>query len=267
MLCEFISCYRLLHFSFPDFQAAIPFKPYPPRPETCLSFYPRDTEKTDYPDTGKTVSSCRSVVFGQHSMVTNRYVGRDFLVIQVVFKPFGLFRLTGIPAQVFTNNYVDAETVFPKELRRLNERLSSTNDKGEMIALVEDYLELLVKQIKKIPHPLDTVSQILLQGSDKFSLDYLARESCLSTRQFERKFIERVGINPKYFSRIVRFDKVFRMKNALPETDWLTLALQSGYYDYQHLVKDYQEFTRYSPTQFYQQDTQAPERHFGIAET
>ncbi|MBK6977814.1 MAG: AraC family transcriptional regulator [Cytophagaceae bacterium] len=60
--------------------------------------------------------------------------------------------------------------------------------------------------------------------------------------------------------------RAFRLKNAFPDKDWLSIALECGYYDYQHLVKDYKEFTGMSPAAFYFQDTQSPERAFGIVE-
>lgn len=263
----FVRLYRVLRFSFPGSFEEIPFKPYPPRPETCLSFYPRDTETVEYTNGGKIVSHCRAALYGKQSIVTNRYVGRDFLLIQVVFQPFGFYRLSGIPAHEFTNDYVDAETVFSKEMRLVNNRLSSTDDIREMIKVVEDFLENLATGAKKASHPIDTVSHLMLNNPEKFSLDYLAKESFLSPKQFERKFLERVGINPKYFARIVRFDKAFRLKNAHPGKNWFSIAIESGYYDYQHLTKDYKEFTNFSPSAFYAQDTRAPERHFGITET
>jgi AraC-like DNA-binding protein len=71
---------------------------------------------------------------------------------------------------------------------------------------------------------------------------------------------------PKQFLQISRFDKAFRMKNRFPGRDWLSVALHCGYYDYQHLVKDYKEFTGYTPTQFFAIDNHAPERILGDVE-
>jgi AraC-like DNA-binding protein len=57
------------------------------------------------------------------------------------------------------------------------------------------------------------------------------------------------------------------MKNRYPDKDWLSIAIHCGYYDYQHLVKDYKEFTGYTPPQFFSIDNGSPERAFGDAET
>jgi AraC-like DNA-binding protein len=76
-----------------------------------------------------------------------------------------------------------------------------------------------------------------------------------------------MGVSPKVYSRIIRFDQAVKIKNAYPEQDWLSIGLQSGYYDYQHMVKDFKEFTGLTPIQFYLLDSHAPERKFGKKET
>jgi transcriptional regulator GlxA family with amidase domain len=101
---------------------------------------------------------------------------------------------------------------------------------------------------------------------EQYSLDGFLYASCLSHRQFDRLFKERVGIPPKQFLQIIRFDRAFRLKNRYPDMDWLSVAIACGYHDYQHLAKDYKEFTGYSPRQFFEIDNQAPERAFGDAE-
>lgn len=263
-LQEYVRLYRLVRFLFFD-SNIIPFKPYPPRPEHCLSFYPHDTETIEYVNQPAKISKIRSALVGQHSVVTNRHVGKDFIVIQVIFQPGALFRLTGIPAYELTNTYLDAEAIFAKDIREVNERLNSVDDHIEMIQIIETFICQLIAKTKKEYHSVDRIGNLMLQNVENTSLDWLAKESCLSSKQFERKFNERLGINPKYFARIVKFDKAFRMKNRYPNLDWLSIAIDCGYYDYQHLAKSYKEFTGHSPSAFHHLDT--PEHNFGLSET
>ena len=121
-LQEFIRVYRIVHFVF-DSKATLPFKAYPPRAEHCLSFYPKDTETVSYTKSATKISNLKSVLMGQQSEITNRYVGNDFLVLQIDFRPGALFRITGIPSYELTNSYIDAETIFPKEIKNINEQL------------------------------------------------------------------------------------------------------------------------------------------------
>lgn len=138
---------------------------------------------------------------------------------------------------------------------------------NEMVVVVELFLLKQINRGVKEFHRLDHVSNRILQSNENLNIEWLAKESCLSLRQYERKFIERMGISPRYFNKIVRFENAFRMKNKHPHLDWLTIAIQCGYYDYQHLVKDYKKFTNQTPTEFHLLDSSSPERKFGESDT
>lgn len=265
-LAGIVRVYRVVQFEFKGI-TNLPFKPYPPRPEHCLSFYPRDTETVEYVNSGKKINNLKAVLMGQQDEVSNRYVGRDFLVFQVVFRPGALYRLTGIPSWELNNSYIDAGTVFHKEVKEVNDKLNDAAGYAEMLAVVENFLLKQVTRSKKEYHRLDDVSNIILNTSANISIEWLAKESCLSLRQYERKFRERMGISPRYFSKIARFENAFRLKNTSPQLDWLSIAIQCGYHDYQHLAKDYKTFTNETPTGFHLLDNAAPERKFGVSDT
>ncbi|TGE23916.1 AraC family transcriptional regulator [Hymenobacter aquaticus] len=264
-LRDYVRVIQVIHFVFPA-GAVLPFKAYPPRPEQCLAFYPRDAEAVAYAGGAARQQRPRAALIGQHAVVSNRYVGREFLALQVVLQPGALHRLTGIPQPELTNTFVDAEAVWPTELRCLNERLSSTESPAEMLTHIEAFLLERARRVRRAAHPADAVARLLLQPQAPASLDALADQACLSARQLDRKFTEHMGVGPRLYARIARFDRAFRLKNSHPQLDWLSIALACGYYDHQHLAKDYRAFTGQSPGDFYRQDTQAPERHFGLLE-
>lgn len=266
LLSELVRTYRLVQFEFKG-NVTLPCKAYPPRAEHCLSFYPRDLENVEYAGSGRKVGNLRAVLFGQQTEVSNRFVGNNFLLFQIVFKPGGLFRLTGVPSHEFNNSYLDAEIVFSKDIKSINEKLYECIHDNEMVAIVESFLlkELTRKSIAL--HRMDSVNAGLFTTSSLPTVDAMAASTYLSTRQFERLFKERMGVSPKYYLKVLRFENIFRMKNTLPHLDWLSLAIHNGYYDYQHLVKDYKSFTQKTPTEFHQIDLSAPEREFGVADT
>ncbi|MCY7352626.1 MAG: AraC family transcriptional regulator [Cytophagaceae bacterium] len=221
VLREYVRQLQIIGCEFPATMPVLPVKAYWPRAENCLSFFPKDPEKVEYGFDGKPVESTRSRVYGQHSIVTNRHVGRDFMVFQVQFQPGALFRLTGIPSYELTNTFVDAEDVFSTEIRLVNERLSYTRHYTEMIGIVENFLLYLVRKSKKRELPIDKVSRFLLHNPGMVSLDWpgldwLADQACLSQRQFYRQFVEREGVSPKLYARIARFENAMKLKNAQP---------------------------------------------------
>jgi AraC-like DNA-binding protein len=264
-LRDYVKNIGIVHFVFTG-KESIPVKAFSPRPGDSIEFYLKDPEYVTYPGEEKTKRPTAAIL-GQHTLVIDRYVGSEFLFLGISFQPGALFRLTGIPSYKLADTYIDADTVFSKEVRIITEQLKNAGSYTELITLAESFVVTLINRSKKDVHGIDRAAKMLLSDTGHISMDWLAKETCLSSRQFERKFKERMGVSPSLLSRIARFDKAFKMKNAHPEWDWLSIAVQSGYYDYQHLVRDYKDFTGHTPTSFFNLDNHAPERIFGLQET
>jgi AraC-like DNA-binding protein len=258
---ELIRLFRIIHLNL-DERAGEQVKAYPPRPEHVLSFFPKSMETANYD--GQNKSMLRSVLTGQHGKPFNRTIRNEFLCLQIVFQPCGLFRITGISSHELNNQYLDAELIFGKQMECVNDQLFHAASYHEILLIANAFSKTL--KPKKSSTAMDQAGNHLLHHDGNSSLDWLAKESSLSIKQFERNFRQRTGITPKIFSRIARFDKAFRMKNDHPEMDWLSIAVACGYYDYQHLAKDYKDFTSLTPPAFHLIDAKSPERLFGLHE-
>lgn len=263
-LKEYIKEYRLRHFICrPDDNLS--FKPFPPRPEQSLVFYPRGMETTENTYSGLKVQRPKVVVSGQFTQRINRYLSfPEFMMLEVDLQPGALHRLTGIPSKEIANTDIDAETVFPAEIRRVSERLTSTDSYPAMIAMVDAFFLHLVQKQKRMFLAIDEVLTRIPHQNKSYSVDAVAKHAYLSPRQLERKFDERVGISPKTFLRICRFNQSYWMRLKQPGLDWLSIALECGYNDYQHLVKDYKEFADTTPTNFFREEVKAPGRVLGL---
>ena len=262
-LTEFIRKYQIIRWQY-DAYSIPPNKLLAPRPEHSLAFYIRDLQSYSFLDSTKKEIYPKSIVSGIHTDTLIRDCGHDFWALKIIFQPCALYRITGIPMHELVNNFADAEAIFGKEVNLIYERLNGSDNLTEMISQIELYLRKVISRKVKSIHPIDFVCQRILTQEESQNLDIFANQSYLSTRQFIRKFEERTGISPKLFDRIVRFDKAYRLKNNRPDLDWLTISLNNGYYDYQHLSKDYKDFTGHTPVSYYEIDKKAPERDFGL---
>ncbi len=261
-ISDLVRCFRICHFTF-DQTITIPGKVYPPKPEMVLHFFLRDAWAIEQ-ESGRKEYQPPITLTGQRTFVRNQYNGRDFINFQVVFQPTALFRLTGIPADALTDQILDAEDIFPKSIRYTFEQLQKARSYSQLLLIGESFVKVLLHSITKDIHPIDAVAKQMLQTAGNVSLDWLAQEACLCTKQFKRKFNERTGVNPKLYTRIIRFNKAFNLKNRYPDHDWLSIAVQCGYYDYQHLVKDYRDFTGLTPIAFHQLEKSSPEYILGL---
>jgi AraC-like DNA-binding protein len=187
------------------------------------------------------------------------------LAIKISLQPGVLFCLTGIPSYELTNSYIDAEVLWGSEVRMVCEKLANAEDLRTRLNILEQFLQNLLKgRLRRNLHPVDKAGRYILSQEGAASVDWLADQSCLSRRQFIRKFEERQGINPKMFERMARFERAYLMKNRYPLADWLSIAIACGYYDYQHMVKDYKKFTNYTPPSLFELERNYPYYNFRL---
>ena len=87
----------------------------------------------------------------------------------------------------------------------------------------------------------------LQADSGPIDIESLARQSHLSDRQFRRRFEAAVGVGPKRFSRLIRFQRVFGQRHEEDAQAWSQVALDCGYYDQAHFNRDFRAFTGVRP--------------------
>ncbi len=264
-LREYIYRYRLRHFQF-DKSSPPSLKPFPPRPEQCLVFYPRGAESIEYTSSGLRVQRSRSILSGQFTERINRIITtNEFLMISVEFRPGALYRLTGINFAEMANRSEDAEAVLGSAIGKVNNRLSGATSYDEMIGIVEAYLMLLSNKSTRPLIAADSALNALMDSGEIVSVDRLSKNAYLSARQLERKIMERVGVCPKTFLKLSRFHNSLLMRFANPQLNWLSIAIDNGYNDYQHLVKDYKMYTSNTPNLFLSEEQQSPGRVLGLS--
>lgn len=71
-----------------------------------------------------------------------------------------------------------------------------------------------------------------------------------SNRWFVEEFRHEVGLTPKLFCRVRRFQAMLQRAVREPRPDWSKLALACGYYDQSHLIRDFKLFSGLTPTEY-----------------
>lgn len=79
----------------------------------------------------------------------------------------------------------------------------------------------------------------------------MAQEVCFGVKQFERVFSKNIGLNPKKYLSIVKFQNVLQMKKKFPNANLQRLAYENGYYDQSHFTHDFKNLTGLSPKDFF----------------
>lgn len=222
--------------------------PVPPLPEHCLFFYIKDRPEAEDTASNKKETLSSALIVGPH---VNRHIiepGLDHLMIKVGFQPGGLYRFLGIPmTELLCQDSFDAVDLLGNEMEEVTDQLREASSFSNMELIVERFLLKHVNRLKP-GLPIDRVLPLLIKEGGLLKIDQLASDACLSIRQFERVFGQRIGLPPKQYSRLVRFAQAWILKEQNPDTTWIKVAYECGYFDQMHLIRDFQEFAGLNPS-------------------
>lgn len=258
-LSEFVRNYTIIRFRFKADQP-LPCKLRAPKPEQKIVFYLNDPPAMVNPATaGQRIPPKVSIYSHQCEKVALQLTA-DFSAFIIFLQPGVLHGLIRLPMMELLNDHCDAELFFqPAEVSAVREGLAAADSLSSMISIVERFLLPRCQQLPR-KSSIDQLALRLAADPTAFSLDTAARQACLSTRQFYRRFTERIGISPKFFSRLARFNHAYRYKIAYPATSWSSIAQEFRYTDYHHLDKEFKEFTALTPGEWTKTHLAAPER-------
>ena len=125
-------------------------------------------------------------------------------------------------------------------------RQFEAKDFVKMVEIIQSYLLRKVNNLKRLL-PVDQVIAQMIQKRKLISVDQLAQEACVSTRQLERQFKERIGFSPKLYIRLTRFSRAWYMREKNSEISWLEIAYSCGYADQMHMIRDFRDFVGVAP--------------------
>ncbi|HZS55404.1 MAG TPA: helix-turn-helix domain-containing protein [Bryobacteraceae bacterium] len=165
----------------------------------------------------------------------------------IFFEPMGIRQLFGIPARVMMNQEYAAADVIGKSISLLWERMAESKCFDARVRIVEGHLIEEAAKASTCTVLMASARQIFRdQGAMRVRI--YANDVSLSVRQYERRFVDEIGMTPKLFARITRFQMAMDAKLITPALSWLTIAHEFGYHDQMHMIKDFQKLSGDSPS-------------------
>jgi AraC-like DNA-binding protein len=205
------------------------------------------------------------MLVGPETYVQNHLlVHGHFESFAIQFRPAALKQLLGLPMPELTNQNLEARAVLGSKTSELRHRLGEARSFEERVQLANAFIVELSSDTPANASIELAASEILrLQGNCK--VDRLAHDTGFSMRNFQRRFRECVGLSPKLYARLVRFESVLKAKAATPQMSWMGAAHEVGYHDQMHMIHDFREFSAGTPTGIFGQAEQAftPHADFG----
>jgi AraC-like DNA-binding protein len=166
-------------------------------------------------------------------------------VLGVHFAPGGAVPFLGAPPGHLADAHLDLQTLWPGQASALRERLCEARSTAKRFRILENAL------VARLRRPFKH------HGAVRAALEHIARSALavaevadrvgLSHRRLIELFTAEVGVPPKLFGRLQRFQRAMAIVQQARSVDWAELAVGCGYYDQSHLIRDFGEFSGFSP--------------------
>src|SRR5262245_22528769 len=168
----------------------------------------------------------------------------------VQFKAGGALPLLGFPTGELHNQHLSLDAPWGKRAEHLHHQLLQTRSAEARFQILEERLLQRLNGAAEQP----TAVQYALAAFHRAPHDQAIGEVCnaveLSPRRFIEVFANHVGITPKLYCRVRRFQAALSFIGGLAAVDWAQVALACGYFDQAHFNRDFRAFAGVTPTAY-----------------
>lgn len=168
----------------------------------------------------------------------------------IVFKTTSMHNFFGLRMSELVNNRMDLGHILAAEADLiLNAIKGAETDEGKVKILEEFLLNRLAVARTRLSL-IDDAVELIDHHNGCMSVEAVAEQLKMSKRYLEKKFLEKVGVSPKFYSRIKRFTSLSKDVAYNKNLNWQELVHKYGLHDQSHLVKEFMEFNQMNPTTY-----------------
>ena len=228
--------------------------PEPVLPDGCpeIIFNLADRFRRIYTD-GSHETQATAIVSGQlRSSISIIPTGQVDL-FGVRFHPSGAFPLLRIPLHELTDRVESLDSLIGRDAREVWVLIAETKSFADRVRVFESFCLRSLGGISTEDDLPRRLSQAIAERQGRISVSELCAFSGLGERTLERTFQRFVGLPPKTFARIVRFQNVVRRIEQAESANLLDTGLEFGYYDQSHMIREFREFAGTSPLAYFEE--------------
>ncbi|HJT81648.1 MAG TPA: helix-turn-helix domain-containing protein, partial [Chthoniobacterales bacterium] len=189
----------------------------------------------------------RSWFSGPHSRFIVIDTARDASLIGAHFKPGGASEFFGAPLHEMRNSVIELDAIWNGKAQSLRDQLLDAPGAAAKFDLFE---LALIEQWNRATSRHRAISYALTRFTREphtVTIGKVTEEIGLSARRFIEVFAAQVGMTPKVFCRVQRFQRALTAIQQRREVIWTQVALDCGYYDQAHFIQDFKEFCGLTP--------------------
>ena len=200
---------------------------------------------------------------GMHSdyITISAHPHSEMIVIQ--FRPYGCYPFIDAPLSTLNDQVIQASQIFGDSILDLQTKLSTLKDAPSKLGLVSSWLSDKFDN-HRIPPP--ELIQIVhdIQQSSELNLSSITDSYPYTTKHLIDQFKRYVGLTPKSFHRIFRFNEILQQIKSNTSLSWSDIAYTCGYADQSHFIKEFKRFSGFIPSEFIHLEHQSQVNFFPL---
>lgn len=168
----------------------------------------------------------------------------------VTFRPGGMAPFLPFPVSDLSNQALSLESLWGEEVADLHGKLCMATTPAARFAILERFLLRRLDRAR-ISHPALACAVAGLHDATRFpTIASLAEHIGLSQTRLVQVFRDAMGMAPKQYARLSRFQHVLARLDVGTVIDWADAVFACGYFDQPHLIHEFQAFAGLTPSQY-----------------
>ncbi|MEM8510352.1 MAG: helix-turn-helix transcriptional regulator [Bacteroidota bacterium] len=221
-------------------------------PDGCVEmiFHYGDAYK-QYLSNGQSLLQPKCFVIGQLTQPLEIEPTGATGIFSVRFHPEGFMPFSTTPIKQLENNAVPLDQLFGAQGLELEKTVLKSPTTEDRIFQVAQFLSKQLQSSATIDRIVKQTVCVILSADDRLSINTLTKEHQINRRSLERKFAANIGLSPKLLHKTLRLQTSLKRLFDGNFTSLTALAYDGGYYDQAHFIRDFKEFTGFTPKEFY----------------
>ncbi len=174
----------------------------------------------------------------------------EVAILGARFRHGAVAPLLPYPVKELEQRILPLPGVWPEVAKVLASAGTRDSPVQELIGTMETALAALLAAARKPDPMIRRAVKIMAEHQGNLEISALASQLGVSRQTVKHKFDQHIGVSPKLFSKLRRFQAVLGRLSASTKVAWTDLARETGYYDQAHLTREFNHFTGFSPQKF-----------------
>jgi len=191
-----------------------------------------------------------AVISGAHDRFAVRGMGGASSVIGVHFRPGGAAAFVGPGLADLRNRTVLLDEIWGALAAELRERLQATPDLPCRFHILEQALLSRLRTAAPADAMVAAALRALARDPSVARIDTVQAASDCPAPRFIRRFEAAVGLTPKRYARVLRFNALLPQLVQVGPRDWAQVAVERGYSDQSHLIHEFRRLAGVTPTAY-----------------